>query len=132
MPGCEGRACTIAAHSAPRSPMSPSLPRVSLLFIPVSGPSGMGEYARSLSIATAAAARWPQAKIHFALSREAPYAAEAPFPTTLLPSSATFHPRRVAALIEELKPDVVVFDNAGRTAQLRAARRLGARIVFIS
>ena len=34
--------------------------------------------------------------------------------------------------LERLKPDVVVFDNAGRTAQLRAARRLGARVIYIS
>ena len=92
----------------------------------------MGEYARSLAIATAAAARWPQASIHFALSRDAPYAADTPFSKTLLPSSATFHPNKVAALIDEFRPDVVIFDNAGRTAQLRAARRVGARIVFIS
>ena len=30
------------------------------------------------------------------------------------------------------RPNVVVFDNAGRTSQLRAARTLGARIVYIS
>lgn len=105
---------------------------VRLLFIPVSGPRGMGEYARSLSIAAAAATRWPAATIHFALSREAPYAARTPFPKTMLPSSATFHPRKVAALIHEFRPSVVIFDNAGRTAQLRAARRVGARVVFIS
>lgn len=92
----------------------------------------MGEYARSLSIAMAAAARWPHAEIHFALSREAPYAADTPFSKTLLPSSATFHPRRVAALIDEMRPDVVIFDNAGRTAQLRAARHAHTRVVFIS
>ena len=35
-------------------------------------------------------------------------------------------------VLENWRPQVVVFDNAGRTAQLRAAQRLGARIVFIS
>jgi predicted glycosyltransferase len=35
-------------------------------------------------------------------------------------------------LIKEFKPTIVIFDNAGRTAQLRAAHRQGARIVFIS
>src|SRR5260370_37544742 len=34
--------------------------------------------------------------------------------------------------MEKWRPDVVVFDNAGRTAQLRAARGLGARVVYIS
>ena len=38
----------------------------------------------------------------------------------------------VIGLIETWRPDVVIFDNAGRTAQLRAARRCGARVVYIS
>ncbi|MFI4880111.1 MAG: hypothetical protein ACHQD6_06555 [Steroidobacterales bacterium] len=103
-----------------------------LLFIPVSGPMGMGEYARSLAIATAMAQRSPGVEVHFALSRAAPYAAATPFATTLLPSSPTFHPREVSALIREFRPQVVVFDNAGRTQQLRAAAAAGARVVFVS
>lgn len=107
-----------------------SAPR--LLFLPVSGPFGMGEYARSLEIAHAAVRRWPNARVHFALSREAPYAARSPFPCTLLPSSPTFHTPEIVALMQELRPHVVIFDNSGRTAQLRAARRAGARVVYVS
>ena len=92
----------------------------------------MGEYARSLSIAQAARRQWPQAHIHFILSRQAPYAATAPFPATLLDSSPTFHTAAVAESIQAFKPNIVIFDNAGRTAQLRAGHRAGARIVFIS
>ena len=92
----------------------------------------MGEYARSLAIARAAAMRWPAAAIHFVLSRQAAYAAEAPFAATLLPSSPTFHSDAVRTLIADFRPDVVVFDNAGRTAQLRAARAGGAAVVYIS
>ena len=92
----------------------------------------MGEYARSMAIAHAASRRWQDAAIHFVLSREAPYAADAPFPATLLASSPTFHSKAVIELLEKWRPQVVVFDNAGRTAQLRAARRLGARVVYIS
>jgi len=92
----------------------------------------MGEYARSLAIARAASVRWPGAGIHFVLSRQAPYAVGAPFPSTLLPSSPTFHSAGVIELLENWRPDVVIFDNAGRTAQLRAARRMGARVVYIS
>jgi hypothetical protein len=103
-----------------------------ILFVPVSGTYGMGEYARSLAIARAASLRWPRADIRFVLSREAPYAADAPYPTTLLASSPTFHSAAVIELFETWRPDVVVFDNAGRTSQLRAARRLGARVVYIS
>ncbi len=92
----------------------------------------MGEYARSLAIARAASRRWPDAGIRFVLSRQAPYAVDAPFPATLLPSSPTFNSAAVIALIESWRPDVVIFDNAGRTAQLRAAQRQGARVVYIS
>jgi spore coat polysaccharide biosynthesis predicted glycosyltransferase SpsG len=103
-----------------------------ILFVPVSGTYGMGEYARSLAIAAGVRLRWRGAAIHFVLSREAPYAADVPFPSTLLASSPTFHSSAVSELIERLCPDIVIFDNAGRSAQLRTARRLGARVVFIS
>jgi glycosyltransferase involved in cell wall biosynthesis len=116
-----------AATFAPGPPQAPRI-----FFVPVSGTYGMGEYARCLAIARAASRRWQGAAIHFMLSREAPYAADAPFPATLLTSSPTFHSQAVIELLEKWRPDVVVFDNAGRTAQLRAARRLGARVVYIS
>jgi hypothetical protein len=103
-----------------------------ILFIPVSGAFGMGEYARSLSIARAVQRQWPQAEIQFMLSRQAPYAAAPPFPSTFLDSSPTFHTAAVTELIQKFNPHVVIFDNAGRTAQLQAAQRMGARIVFIS
>jgi hypothetical protein len=92
----------------------------------------MGEYARSLAIARAASRRWPDAGIRFVLSSAAPYAADVPFPATLVASSPTFHSAPVIELLTQWRPDIVVFDNAGRTAQLRAARRLGARVVYIS
>jgi spore coat polysaccharide biosynthesis predicted glycosyltransferase SpsG len=102
------------------------------VFVPVSGKYGMGEYARCAAIALAVTRRWNDAAIHFMLSRQAPYAAAAPFPATLLESSPTFHSPAVIEALEKLRPDVVIFDNAGRTSQLRAAKRLGARIVYIS
>jgi hypothetical protein len=49
-----------------------------------------------------------------------------------LPASATFHSAEVIELMRAWHPDVVIFDNAGRSAQLKSAHRLGARIVFIS
>ena len=108
----------------------PGAPR--LLFVPVSGPTGMGEYFQSLAIAQAAQRRWPDAAIHFLLNRNAPYAASTPFEATLLPSSPTFHTPEVVAAISTFRPDVVVFANAGRTAQFRAAHAAGAAVVFIS
>ena len=110
--------------------MSDRAPR--LLFVPVSGAFGMGEYARALAIAQGALARWPQASIRFILSRAAPYAAASPFPATLLDASPTFHSAAVIDTIEEFRPHAVIFDNAGRTAQLRAACRCGARVVYVS
>jgi ADP-heptose:LPS heptosyltransferase len=103
-----------------------------LLFVPVSGAYGMGEYARSLAIARAAGDHWPQAEIRFLLSKQAPYAASVPFRATLLPASPTFHSAEVIRELREFRPHIVIFDNAGRTAQLRAARRVGARIVYVS
>jgi glycosyltransferase involved in cell wall biosynthesis len=102
------------------------------LFVPVSGEFGKGEYARSLAIAQGAVERWPNAGVLFILSRAAPYAASTPLPTALLDSSPTFHTPEVVDIIEDWHPDVVIFDNAGRTAQLRAAKRAGARVVYIS
>ena len=92
----------------------------------------MGEYARSLAIAHAVVGRWPDAQVHFVLSAQAPYSATTPFEHTLVPSSPTFHSAEVIACIHRFHPDVVIFDNAGRTAQLRAARISGAAVIYIS
>jgi glycosyltransferase involved in cell wall biosynthesis len=92
----------------------------------------MGEYARSAAIAHGAHQRWPGAAIRFLLSREAPYAKRVAFPVDLLPSSPTFHSAAVIRIIEQWRPDVVIFDNAGRTRQLAAAKRLGAAVVYVS
>jgi hypothetical protein len=102
------------------------------LFVPVSGPFGMGEFARSSAIARAVLERWPAAAIRFVLSREAPYAQQPPFEAILVPSSPTFHSGVVVDLIRTWRPHVVIFDNAGRTAQLAAAHGCGARVVYIS
>jgi spore coat polysaccharide biosynthesis predicted glycosyltransferase SpsG len=106
--------------------------RPRLLFVPVSGAFGRGEYARALAIASAAEVRWPGAAIHFMLSRDASYADQCPYPATLLASSPTFHSAAVIEVMKNWHPDVVIFDNAGRTAQLRAAQRAGSRVVYIS
>lgn len=103
-----------------------------ILFVPVSGPSGMGEFARARSLADALRARWPQVETHFVLHRDAPYAHGFHHPVTLLPASPTLCTPEVRAVIESWRPNVAVFDNAGRTAQLRAARRCGARVVYVS
>jgi ADP-heptose:LPS heptosyltransferase len=103
-----------------------------LLFVPVSGAIGMGEYARALAMANAALSLRPDAQIRFLVSRKAPYAATTPFPSVLLPSSPTFHSLEVIDAIRDFAPTAVVFDNAGRTAQLRAAKESHARVIFVS
>lgn len=103
-----------------------------VVFVPVSAARGFGEYARTREIALAVQRRWPDAQLHFILSSQAPYATQCPFPATLLPGSATLHTPQVVALLAELRPDIVVFDNAGRSAQIRAACAVGARVVYIS
>jgi hypothetical protein len=103
-----------------------------ILFVPVSGPGGAGEYYRTLAIANATLARYPHVEVHFVLDRHARYATGSPHRVTLLDDSPTRDSRAVVRCIESTCPDLVVFDNAGRVAQLRAARRVGARAVYIS
>jgi hypothetical protein len=103
-----------------------------ILFVPVSGPRGAGEYARVLAIANEVARRWPDSAIHFVVSSAAPYANSVPFPATLVPASPTYHSREVAETIAQFRPTLTIFDNAGRTEQLRSALRAGSRIVYVS
>jgi len=126
-PGSAGRFDTAASGLAGDGVVAPRL-----LFVPVSAARGTGEYARCIAIADAVRRRWPAARIQFVVSREAPYAYRVPYEVTLLPSSPSFHVLEVRDLIRGFRPHVVVFDNAGRTAQLRAAREVGARTVYVS
>ncbi len=102
------------------------------LFVPVSGPGGAGEYFRSLAVAKAIERRWPGSTIHFIVSRDAPYSKDAIFPVELIDRSPTYETAVVNEIIARLRPHVVLFDSAGRVAQFRAAKRAGARVVFIS
>jgi hypothetical protein len=83
-------------------------------------------------IAEAAQTRWPNDRIVFMLSRHAPYADDAGFETIKVDGSPTFHTSEVNSFLRDEKPDVVVFDNSGRNAQLRCAWQNGASIVYIS
>jgi ADP-heptose:LPS heptosyltransferase len=118
-------------------PMSAAEPRPTgapprFMFVPVSGPTGMGEYARCRTLAHAVRSRWPESAIHFLLSEQAPYARSTPYDYTLFPGSATLHDEAGRRAIREFRPDVVVFDNAGRKGQLETAHRIGAGVVYVS
>lgn len=102
-----------------------------LLFIPVSSPKGIGEYMRSLAIARAVKDHDEHIDIRFVLSQQAPYRKSCPFPVYLCPTSATKHTTLVNQFIEQYRPNVVIFDAAGRASQLKYARSAGAKTVFI-
>lgn len=106
--------------------------RCTLLFLPVSGPYGSGEYMRCRIIAGAATRRWPDDRVVFMLSRDAPYSTQNPFETILINGSPTFNTPSVNSILSEIRPDIVLFDNSGRNAQLRCARSISAQTVYIS
>jgi hypothetical protein len=101
-------------------------------FVPVSGPGGAGEYQRSLAIARGLQRRWQSAEVRFVLNRQAPYAAACPYPALLLDDSPTRSSVAVEAFLRDFRPDVAVFDSAGRLAQYRAVSACGGRVVYVS
>lgn len=103
-----------------------------IVFIPVSSPSGIGEYMRSLTLAKALAQQLPQLDIHFVLNKHTQYAASCPFNTTLLNNTPTKDNQGVCKALNTLRPNVVVFDCSGRAKQMQYARKLGAKVVFFS
>ena len=102
-----------------------------VLFVPVSGPTGSGEVERCRVLAAGLSEEDPEIVSAFVLSREAPLAVD-PFVAFRTAKSPTFCTAEMHAIVDRFRPDVVVFDNAGRTAQLRHARARSARVVFVS
>ena len=78
-----------AARHGPVMARHLDLATAALLFLPVSGPGGAGEFYRALAIATALCVAGPIAAIQFVVSRDAPYAHHAPYPTVLVGRSPT-------------------------------------------
>jgi len=103
------------------------------LFIPVSGGTGSGEFQRARLLARAAQVRFPWLPVAIAAEAKALAAASDPGVTGFdLPGSPTRSSKQVCDLIARLGPAVVVFDSTARSVQLRAARRCGARVVYLS
>src|SRR5512135_965975 len=115
------------AIATPRSRTAPCL-----LFVPVSGPHGSGELMRCLILARELRRADPAVQVHFLVSRNAVFREGVDFPVHDCDDSPTRSTGQVLETIERLRPDVVLFDNAGRTEQLRAAKAVGARLVFSS
>lgn len=106
--------------------------RPRILFVPVSGAGGAGEFMRSLIVARALRERWPDAGIHFVVNAAAGYARDLEFPSTIIEGSPTYNVAAVNATLVRERPHVVIFDSAGRVAQYAAARALGARVIYVS
>ena len=103
-----------------------------VLFIPVSSPSGIGEYMRSLIIAKALQCRWPNVKIHFILNEQVAYLKDCPYTVHTCKDSPTKELARVNRLIGNINPDLVIFDASGRAQQFKMAKTVGAKVAFIS
>ncbi|MCP4987832.1 MAG: hypothetical protein GY928_17795 [Colwellia sp.] len=103
-----------------------------VLFIPVSSPSGIGEYMRSLIIANALKLRWPNIRIHFVLSDQVSYAKGCPYTVHSCKGSATKDVKTVNNIIGKLQPELVIFDASGRAKQFKQAKAVGAKVAFIS
>jgi len=103
-----------------------------ILFAPVSGPTGIGEYQRSLFLAQSLIARHPDWDVRIIVAETAPYIDSVPIPVFRTSRSPTLVPDEVAGILDEFRPDVVIFDCSGRRSSLKHAKQLGARTVFIS
>lgn len=103
-----------------------------ILFVPVSSPEGVGEYMRSLMIAQSLASQVSDVHIKFILSEQAPYAESCPYETHLCPASPTLHSDIVNNIIDEFKPNIVIFDASGRASQLKKAKQVGAYTIFFA
>jgi hypothetical protein len=87
---------------------------------------------RCLIVARELRRQAPHFAIHFIVSRDAALRGAVDFPVHDCDDSPTRSTPQVVAILELLRPQVAVFDSAGRTEQLEAARRAGARLVFCS
>ena len=109
-----------------------AITELDILFVPVSGPMGMGELSQCAILAQALKLAVPEITMacllhHGAAGKFAPGWREIP-----LEQTPTLANRETTAWIKRLKPRVVVFDSAGRAAQLRAAKAIGAHTIFMA
>ncbi len=103
-----------------------------ILFAPVSGPGGSGEYYRCLAIARALSRRAPEHPVHFLLHREAAVERDPRCTYHLLDASPTRATPAVIDHIQALRPALAFYDAAGRMAQYRAVSQAGGKLVWLS
>ncbi len=103
-----------------------------VLFIPVSSPSGIGEYMRSMIIAKKLLTRWPALQVHFILNEQVSYLNDCPYHVHLCKDSPTKDTAKVKQILQQVNADLVIFDASGRAKQFQKAKSLGAKVAFIS
>lgn len=107
-------------------------PSSAILFVPASGPSGSGEYYRCLTLARMLRRKRPQAEIGFLLHRDAGVELDDRFDYHAVPDTPARAVGEVSALLEKLRPGLVVFDSSGRARHMCQARKQGAAVTWIS
>lgn len=103
-----------------------------ILFIPVSSTEGVGEYTRSVVLANAVQQTIKECDIHFILNKHVQYAHDCPFTVHFSNHSPTKDTPTVKRVLKKIRPDLVIFDCAGRSIQLAYAKSLGTKVIFIS
>ena len=101
-----------------------------LLFVPRCGRHGIGEYVRCLTLAQAFAARRPDARIAFAARETLARLPGDGFERLPLARGAA-QGEHFDAILERLRPHLVVANNRGRQRELENARARGAGVVAI-
>ncbi len=112
--------------------MPPAPAAVFILFVPLYGGGGSGEYVRAVSLAEAARQRWPHARIEFLLPGGPGTRQDVPFPKTCHDGPAPDKGAFDREHLTRLKPDVAIFDSGCRSTTLRLCKRLGIKSVYIS
>ena len=104
-----------------------------VLLVPVSGGTGSGELQRVRLLARAIHARWPDLAIAIAAEQHALSGShDDGVDRVPLPHSPTRCSSEVITAIHARRPRLVVFDSTARPQQLRAAREVGAQVIYIS
>lgn len=103
-----------------------------ILFIPVSGPKGAGEYIRSLTIAQKIKEISPKTELHFILNKNAKYIKEVPFQAHFIDGSPTLNVKTIKKIISIEKPDLCIFDSGGRTTLFRFLKKNKIPIIYVS
>ncbi|MBX6420872.1 MAG: hypothetical protein IRZ06_07690 [Nevskia sp.] len=108
------------------------MPEPLVLFVPLYGGGGTGEFVRAVSLAQALARRAPRTRIEFLLPGGPGTRHDVPFPHLIHDGPPQTKGEFDRATLARLRPDLAIFDSGCRTATLRCCRRLGIRSAYVS